>query len=95
MNVIKAAVGLVLAGDQLGLSRLRSKFSDQLAQSAEWPMFDYITSPQVSVGGTEFKAAAKAVAGVDSITGFIDAYRKLYPVDQQLAPTEATKKSTI
>jgi hypothetical protein len=95
MNIVKAAVGMVLAGDQLGLSRLRSKFSDRLAQSAEWPMFDYITSPDVSVGGKEFKAAAKAVAGIDSITGFLDAYRKVYPVDQGLAPAEATKKSAV
>ena len=51
LNVVKAAVGLVLANDPLGLSRLRSKFSDRLAQSAQWPMFDYITSPDVSVTG--------------------------------------------
>ena len=68
MNIIKAAVGLSLANDTLGLSRLRSKFSDKMAQSAQWPMFDYITSPQVSVTGEEFKAAAKAVAAIDSIT---------------------------
>ena len=80
LNVVKAAVGLVLAGDTLGLSRLRSKFSDRLAQSAEWPMFDYITSPDVSVTGVEFKTAAKAVAGMDSINGFLSAYKQLYPV---------------
>ena len=38
MNVVKAAVGFVLAGDKLGLSRLRSKFGDadgQLGRMAD------------------------------------------------------------
>lgn len=95
MNIIKAAVGLSLANDTLGLSRLRSKFSDKMAQSAQWPMFDYITSPQVSVTGEEFKAAAKAVAAIDSITGFLTSYRQLYPVDSKLTPAEASKKSDL
>src|SRR5690606_16921648 len=33
MNVIRAAVGYVLAGDALGLARLRSKFGERMAQS--------------------------------------------------------------
>jgi len=95
MNIIKAAVGLSLANDTLGLSRLRSKFSERMAQSAQWPMFDYITSPQVSVTGEEFKAAAKAVAAIDSVTGFLTSYRQLYAADDKLAPTEASKKSDL
>jgi hypothetical protein len=95
MNVIKAAVGLSLANDRLGLSRLRSKFSERMAQSAQWPMFDYLTSPQVSVAGEDFKAAAKAVAAIDSITGFLTSYRHLYAVDNKLAPEVASKKSDL
>jgi hypothetical protein len=95
MNIVKAAVGYVLAGDTLGLSRLRSKFSDRLAQTAEWPMFDYITTPDASVAGEEFKAAAKAVAGLDSITAFLTAYRQVYPVDPGIAPAVATTKSQL
>ncbi|MEO8756481.1 MAG: hypothetical protein ABI398_01835 [Devosia sp.] len=95
LNIVKAAVGLVLANDTLGLNRLRSKFSDRLAQSPEWSMFDYITRPDVSVAGVEFKAAAKAVAGADSITGFLTAYRQIYPVDKTIAPASASKKSAV
>jgi hypothetical protein len=95
MNIVKAAVGLVLAGDDLGISRLRSKFSDRLAQTPEWGMFDYITSPDVDVTGKEFKAAARAVADVDSIDAFLKAYRQMYPVDQQLAPSTATQKAAV
>jgi hypothetical protein len=85
----------VLADDALGSSRLRAKFSERMAQSAEWPMFDYLTSPNVLPTGAEFKAAAKAVAGLDSITGFLNAYRQIYPVDQGLAPAKAATKSQV
>jgi hypothetical protein len=95
MNIVKAAVGLVLSNDDLGLNRLRSKFADRLAQSAEWPMFDYITSPSVSPVGMEFKAAAKAVSGLDSVTAFIQAYRTLYAADDGLAPAQADAKSAV
>ena len=89
---VAAALGTLR---KLGLDRLRSKFSDRMAQSPEWAMFDYITSPDVSPAGLEFKAAAKAVSGLDSITGFLEAYRQLYPVDPALTPTAATKKSSV
>ena len=95
MNILKAAVGLVLAGDVLGLSRLRSKFSDRMAQAQEWPMFDYITSPTVSMTGMQFKAAAKAVSGLDSVTAFLNAYRQLYPVDPALTPAAASARSSV
>lgn len=89
MTIIKAGVGLVLANDTLGLARLRDKFADRMAQTAQWAMFDYITSPAVSPAGMEFKAAAKAVAGIDSVTAFLDAYKKTYPVDPALAPDKS------
>jgi hypothetical protein len=93
MDLIKAAVGYVLVGDPTGLDRLRSKFSDRMSHSPEWPMFDYITSPNAAPGGLEFKEAAKAVAGLDTVTAFLKAYRATYPVDQAVAPAEAAKKS--
>ena len=54
MNIIKAAVGYVLGGDSLGVARIRSRFSARLANSPEWPMFDYVTGPVVQ-GSTDFK----------------------------------------
>jgi hypothetical protein len=95
MDIIKASVGLVLADDTLGLSRLRSKFSGRIAQSPEWPLFDYITSPNASPVGVEFKQAAKMVSGMDSVTAFLHAYRELYPVDSALAPVEASHKTEV
>ncbi|MEP7240094.1 MAG: hypothetical protein ABI697_04335 [Devosia sp.] len=95
MSLVKAAVALVLTDDQLGLSRLRSKFADRLAQTPQWAMFDYITGPKVSPAGMEFKAAAKAVSGIDSLTAFLGAYRQAYPVDEGLAPAQAATKSQV
>ena len=64
MNIIRAAVGFVLANDKLGLSRLRSKFGERMAQTPEWPMFDYVTEhdrpPRASSSASR---RAKVVAG--------------------------------
>lgn len=95
MHVIKAAVGLVLAGDDLGLSRLRSKFSERLARSPEWGLFDYITSPDANPVGVEFKAAAKMVASMDSISAFLGAYREIYRNDDGLTPEKSPIKSDV
>jgi hypothetical protein len=92
---VKAAVGLVLVDDSLGLTRLRDKFSDRLAQSRQWAMFDYLTSPSVSPAGMEFKAAAKAVSGMDSIDAFLNAYKQTYPVDAAIAPDKASSGTKV
>jgi hypothetical protein len=95
MAIIRAAVGLVLANDDLGLSRLRAKFADRLAQSAEWPLFEYITSPDANPVGVEFKEAAKMVANMDSITAFLGAYREIYKADAGLTPAQAAQKAAV
>ncbi len=95
MNVIKAAVGLVLADDTLGISRLRSKFAERMSHSPEWALFDYITSPRADPVGVEFKSAAKMVASMDSITAFLGAYRDIYHADDGLTPDEASRKSAV
>ena len=94
MDIIKAAVGFALSNDTFGLSRLRGKFSGAMAQSPEWGMFDYITSPNASTTGLPFKEAAKAVADLDSMNSFLKAYRQIYPVDPAIVPdTGAAKKA--
>jgi hypothetical protein len=86
MGVIKAAVGYVLAGDKLSLARVRSKFSDQMSKSEEWPLFDYVTS-QINPQAKEFSKIVAEVAAVDSLDAFMSAYKKLY------APTDAVTPS--
>ncbi len=95
LDIVKAAVGLVLVDDTLGLSRLRSKFAERMAQSAEWALFDYVTKPDADPVGQTFKTAAKLVAGIDSITSFLDAYRDLYPAEDAMTPREAAQKAAV
>ena len=85
LSVVKAAVGYVLSGDKLGISRLRSKFSAQLANSAEWPLFDYVTQ-DVAPASLEFKKVAQQVAGIDSLDAFLTSYRDLYASQDSVVP---------
>jgi len=80
MNVVKAAVGFVLANDTMGISRLRSKFGDAMAQSAEWAIFNYVTS-DITPTSAEFKKVARQVADLDSLNAFLASYRQVYPGD--------------
>lgn len=92
MNILKAAVGYVLANDQIGTSRLRSKFADSMSKSAEWPMFDYLTSP-IATPALQFKQAAHDIAAVDSLGAFLAAYNKVYSATGALTPLDAAKVS--
>jgi hypothetical protein len=92
MGLIKAGVGFVLAGDQFGLSRLRSKFGDAMVTTPEWPMFDLVTG-QVQVTSLEFKAVASQISGVDGINSFLASYRDTYAGEGALAPLSASEPS--
>lgn len=92
MSLIRAGVGFVLAGDQFGLARLRSKFGDEMVVSPEWPMFDLVTS-DVEVTSLEFKTVARQVSGVDGINAFLASYRETYEADGALAPLVASEPS--
>lgn len=93
LNLIKAAVGYVLAGDDFGLSRLRNKFGEQMVNSPEWPLFDFVTGP-IQVTSLEFKKVAAEVAAQDSLTAFLSSYRETYGADGALAPVNAAAPST-
>lgn len=92
MGIIKAAVGFVLAGDAFGLSRLRSKFGEEMVTSPEWPMFDLVTS-NIEVTSLEFKTVASQVSGVEGINAFLASYREIYGSEGALAPLVASETS--
>jgi tetratricopeptide (TPR) repeat protein len=89
MNLIKAAVGYVLSGDDFGTARLRSKFADRMATTPEWPMFDYVTG-KITTNSLEFKKVASDVSGMDGLNAFLDSYRQTYGGTGALAPPFAT-----
>lgn len=88
MNIVKAAVGFVMAGDRLGLSRLRSKFGEQMVQSAEWPMFDFVTG-DIMPTSAEFAKVAREISGLDSLNAFLESYGAMYAERDVLAPSQA------
>jgi hypothetical protein len=88
MGLVKAAVGFVLAGDKPGLSRLRAKFSDTLAKSAEWPLFEFVTR-DISPQSLEFRRVAQEVASVDSLDAFLTSYREMYGNTDGVVPARA------
>jgi len=88
LNLVKAAVGYVLDDDKIGLTRLRSKFADQLDDYPEWSMFDFVTG-DVKVTSVEFRQIAKEVAGFDSLKAFLNSYSEVYGVEGALAPIKS------
>ena len=90
MDLIKAAVGFVLANDNGGLLRLREKFAERLVKTPEWPMFDFVTGP-ITASSLEFKSVANEVAGLDGLNAFLASYREFYGKDGALAPLTASK----
>ncbi|WP_404403232.1 hypothetical protein [Pelagibacterium halotolerans] len=89
-QIVKAAVGYVLARDQLSLSRLRGRYSEAMSRAPEWAMFDYVTST-VEPAGSEFREVAREVAGVDSLNAFLNAYRQTYAVQDAITPLKAAQ----
>ncbi|MFD1251563.1 hypothetical protein DEVEQU_03614 [Devosia equisanguinis] len=93
LELIKAAVGYVMANDTVGLSRLRTKFGEQMVNSPEWAMFDYVTGP-IQASSMEFKKVAAEVAAVDGLNAFLASYRDTYAGEGALVPTNATEPNS-
>lgn len=94
MNVIKAAVGYVLANDQLGLARLRNRYSDIMSRAPEWPMFAFVTDT-VDTSATEFRELARQIAATDSLNAFLNAYREIYTAEGAITPFRATQEEGL
>jgi hypothetical protein len=86
MDLVRAAVSYALAGDRIGVSRLRGKFADAMAKGAEWPMFDYVTSTIEAPTSPAFAKVLRAVADIDSLDAFLKSYREAYGKDAALTP---------
>ncbi|NMA98023.1 MAG: tetratricopeptide repeat protein [Phyllobacteriaceae bacterium] len=90
LNLIKAGVGYVLAGDDFSMARLRSKFGEAMVNSPEWAMFDFVTGP-IQATSLEFKQVAAEVAALDSLEAFLASYRETYAGEGALAPVNASE----
>jgi len=89
MDLVKAAVGYVLADDTFGVSRLRTRFAERMVTTPQWPLFDYVTSA-VKTSSLEFRKVAREVAALDGLDSFLAAYRDIYAANGALTPLKAS-----
>lgn len=78
VDVLRAAIGYQLAGESLGLSRLREKYAAKMVEGPDARAFDIVSVP-VGVSGPEFKDVAKRVTSVDTLNSFLSDMRARYP----------------
>lgn len=88
LDVLKAAIGFAIAGNQLALDRLRTKFSDKMASTEHSAAFDVVTRT-INVSGTEFSSIATQVAAIDTLEMFLKEYRERYASDSGVPKPEA------
>jgi tetratricopeptide (TPR) repeat protein len=69
-DVMRAAVSYALAGDNLGLQRLRTKFSQAMSDSPDSHAFQIVTGP-IQPDATEFRELARQIASIDTLEAFL------------------------
>ncbi|MCZ4272711.1 hypothetical protein [Maritalea porphyrae] len=84
-HMVKAAVAYTLASDEIGLTRLRAKYSGRMSGTPEWPVFEFVTS-KTAYGTVEFRKLARQIADVDSLNSFLNAYKTQYVDEGAIAP---------
>ncbi|MFD1696650.1 tetratricopeptide repeat protein [Roseibium aestuarii] len=76
-DILKAAIAYSLAGDQLSLDRLKSKYLPKMTDSPEALAFEVVTRP-VEAQGVEFLEVANKLADTDELETFLQEYRRQY-----------------
>jgi len=77
-DVMRAAIGYVMADEALSLDRLRTKFAGKMAQGADARLFGFVTGAS-RASAADIREAARSAAGSDTMTDFLKEYRKRYP----------------
>ncbi|TYC48704.1 hypothetical protein FMN50_26420 [Rhodobacterales bacterium] len=75
--ILRAAIAYSLAGDQLSLERLQTKYMTKMADSPEASAFEVVTRP-IASQGVEFMEVASRLAEIDSLETFLKEYRRQY-----------------
>ncbi len=78
MDVMRAGVSYVLADDRLALDRLRQKFSPKMADSIDARPFALVAG-ESRARAREFRDIARTVVSEDTLSEFLNVYRKRYP----------------
>lgn len=70
LQVMRAAVAYSLAGDEDGLSRMRTKFGEAMSRSADAGAFAVVSDPIVEQG-VAFRELASRIASIDTMERFV------------------------
>ena len=84
-DVMRAAIGFSLAGDNLGLERLRRKFTSKMSESQDASAFNAVTAP-IAEKGVEFRQMVRRIADIDTLEAFIADHRQRYAQEPDELP---------
>jgi hypothetical protein len=77
-DVVRAAIAYDLAGERLGLERLKAKFSGAMAQGPDARTFALLTADG-AVRTAGFRTIAARATKAETLSAFLAEYRKRYP----------------
>ena len=77
-DAIRAAIAYDLAGEAMGLERLKAKFSGAMAESADARTFALLTAANAA-RAPGFREIAQRATGAETLAAFLAEYRKRYP----------------
>ncbi|TGD98959.1 hypothetical protein [Methylobacterium nonmethylotrophicum] len=76
--VMRAAIAYALAEDPLSLDRLRTKYTQKMAESPDARTFGLVAAPNAS-GTAAFRSLVRQATSAETLTEFLRAYRVRYP----------------
>jgi tetratricopeptide (TPR) repeat protein len=77
-DAVRAAIAYDLAGEAIGLERLKAKFSEAMAASPDARTFALLTGANAT-RAPGFRAIAAQATKADTLSAFLAEYRKRYP----------------
>ena len=77
-DAVRAAIAYDLAGEAIGLERLKAKFSEAMAESPDARTFALLTGANPTKT-PEFRAIAARATKAETLSAFLAEYRKRYP----------------
>lgn len=86
-DVLRTAIAYGLAGETLGLERLRAKFAGPMAESIDARTFALLTQAN-AVRTQGFREIAQKATSAETLQAFLAEYRKRYPETSVPAPAK-------
>jgi hypothetical protein len=77
-DILRAAVGYVLADDTIGLARLRERYAAKMATGPQRDAFDLVTG-LAGATNARFATIASSVGSYDALDGLLRVMRERYP----------------